>query len=419
MSIGKYLIVVGGPTASGKTALAIRLARHFGTEIISADSRQFYRQMDIGTAKPSEEELSMAPHHLIDHLELQTEYSVGAYVREALAKLETLFAKHEVVVAAGGSGLYLRALCEGLDEFPEVPDHIKGDIEALYQQQGIEALQDELKNIDPVYYQEVDLSNPHRLIRALGVCRASGKPFSSFRKKEVSARLFTPIYLQLHWPRQQLYARINQRVDQMMTHGLLSEAKSLFPMRHLNALQTVGYQEVFDYLEGKQSLEEAVELIKRNSRRYAKRQLTWMRKKGHWKLFHPEDWDLILEYIRVTRENGFSIREATSEIGDKGLSFWSNTQEIANLSIQTVGKKEFLIPQYWQPTGTSADQLVLHELSLRCQDRGAIILALPEWAAALQQHGLVVEKKLKRTPLSAGNDQTHPLENWVPLGPQS
>ncbi len=386
MPLGKYLIVLGGPTASGKTDLAIRLAQYFKTEILSGDSRQFYRQMNIGTAKPSEKELSAAPHHFIDHLDLEAEYSVGDYVREALLRLDTIFAKKDIAILVGGSGLYLRALCEGLDEFPEVSEAIKNALEKLYQQEGIEALQRELKESDPVYYEEVDRSNPHRLIRALGVCRASGQPFSSFRNKAKALRSFTPIYLQLFWPRQQLYDRINRRVDIMMEQGLLAEAKRLFPLREFNALKTVGYQELFDYIEGESSLETAVELIKRNSRRYAKRQLTWMRKRGHWKLFYSQDWTLMLEYIHLAIENGFRIEEQATP--EKMLAFQLNGEAFLQVLIHVNGKKEYFIPRKWIPSKAEADRLSLHELALRCMDRGAILLAQTAWVPQLKQLGM-------------------------------
>lgn len=293
----KYLLVVGGPTASGKTALSIRLAQHFQTEILSADSRQFYRELSIGTAKASPEELAQVPHHFINSLSIADEYSVGDFERDALNCLERLFQQHSVVILAGGSSLYIKALCEGLDVFPEVPNEVRQAVEDLYQSAGIEALQAELAASDPVYFQQVDRANPHRLIRAIAVCRVGGT-FSSFRTQEAASRFFTPIYLWMDVPRQELYPRINQRVDQMLTNGLEAEARALFDQRHLNALQTVGYQELFDYFAGNISRDEAIELIKRNSRRYAKRQLTWMRRDGFWHLFAPSDWDAILDFVQ-------------------------------------------------------------------------------------------------------------------------
>jgi tRNA dimethylallyltransferase len=293
----KYLIVVGGPTASGKTEFSIQLARHFNTHILSCDSRQFYREMNIGTAKPTESELSQAPHHFIGHLSIDQEYSVGDYERDALALLEKLFAEHRFVILSGGSGLFIKAVCEGLDEFPEVPTSIKDQLQEDYKKHGLVYLQEELARTDPSYYETVDRQNPHRLLRALGVIRASGQAFSSFRRQDRAPRPFQPIYLQMDWPREELYQRINQRVDQMLEAGLPAEARGLFHLQHLNALQTVGYQEFFDFFKEKITLEEAIELVKRNSRRYAKRQMTWFRRDGFWQPFTPAEIDTALGYI--------------------------------------------------------------------------------------------------------------------------
>lgn len=286
----KYLVVVGGPTASGKTTFAIQLAKHFGTHILSCDSRQFYREMNIGTAKPSPEEVAQAPHHFIDHLSIHQNYTVGDYEKEALTLLEQLFAQQQFVIMCGGAGLFIKAVCEGLDEFPEVPPEIQGQVQDDYEKQGLAYLQEELYRKDPKYYEEVDLQNPQRLIRALTVIRTCDRPFSSFRQQKSATRTFQPVYLQMDWPRDLLYERINLRVDQMLEAGLVAEARQLFPLRHLKALQTVGYQELFDHFAGSISLEEAVELIKRNSRRYAKRQLTWFRRDGFWNALSPSDF---------------------------------------------------------------------------------------------------------------------------------
>lgn len=302
----KYLIVVGGPTASGKTAMAIRLAQHFGTEILSADSRQFFREMSIGTAKASAEELQTVPHHFINSLSITQDYSVGDFEKDALKLLAQLYQQQQVVVLAGGSSLYIKALCEGLDEFPEVDPTIRQELEQVYAQEGITPLQAELAQVDPVYYAEVDLANPQRLIRALAVFRASGQPFSNFRTQQTEPRFFKPIYLWLDVPRELLYERINQRVDLMLTAGLEAEARALYPQRQLNALQTVGYQEFFDHFDGLINYTEAVELIKRNSRRYAKRQGTWMRRDGFWQGFAPDQYEEILGYIdRQMNLSGF------------------------------------------------------------------------------------------------------------------
>lgn len=302
----KFLLVVGGATASGKTAFAIRLAQHFNTHILSCDSRQFYREMNIGTAKPTAQELSKAPHHFINSLSIHQEYSVGDFERDALKLLEKCFAEHQFVVLCGGAGLFIKAVCEGLDEFPEVPAQVKAQLQADYEQHGLAFLQEELRCTDPDYHREVDLQNPHRLLRALAVIRASGQPFSTFRQQEAATRPFQPIYLQMDWPREELYDRINRRVDQMIAEGLLDEVRDLFPLRHLNALQTVGYQELFDHFSGDITMEEAIALIKRNSRRYAKRQLTWFRRDGFWQPFAPSAWSQALTYINETVDRHLS-----------------------------------------------------------------------------------------------------------------
>lgn len=299
----KYLIVIGGPTASGKTKVAINIAEHFNTAVLSADSRQFYREMNIGTAKPSDDELKTVTHHFINSLSIHDEYSVGDFEKDAIRLLEEIFSDKDVAVMAGGSGLFIKAVCEGLDEFPEVPAEINQQLEKEFAEHGLAFLQNELKEKDPDYYQQVDLSNHQRLLRALSVCRASGQPFSSFRSNNKVHRQFIPIYILLEWEREQLYERINLRVDQMMEMGQLTEAKSLFPYRHLNALQTVGYQELFDHFEGKMTLEEAVIMIKQNSRRYAKRQMTWFRRDKHWRSFSPSETTEMIDYIEEKMGN--------------------------------------------------------------------------------------------------------------------
>ncbi|MCY2687721.1 tRNA (adenosine(37)-N6)-dimethylallyltransferase MiaA [Salinimicrobium sp. TH3] len=274
----KYLIVVVGPTAIGKTSLGIELARHFNTEIISADSRQFFKEMTIGTAVPTEGELHAAKHHFIQHISVEEDYSVGDFERDALQKLKKLFLKHDVVVMVGGSGLYVDAVVKGLDEFPEIEPHIKGDLKKELEEKGLKKLQEELKIKDPEYYSEVDLQNPHRVIRALEICRGTGKPYSAFRKRTTKNRFFDTLYVGLTSEREIVYDRINRRVDIMMQQGLLEEADALFPQRKLNALNTVGYKELFKYLNKEWDLETAIGEIKKNTRRFAKRQYTWFRK---------------------------------------------------------------------------------------------------------------------------------------------
>ena len=269
------LLYIAGPTASGKTSLAIALAKHFKTEIISCDSRQFYREMNIGTAVPTAEELKQVPHHFVQHLSIHDPYSVGDYTRDALALLPQLFQAHEVVIMVGGSGMYADAVMYGLDEFPEVDPAIRPQLTAIYQQEGIEVLQDLLREHDIRHYHIVDKQNPHRLIRALEISLSAGKPYSSFLGKKQIPDFFTSKTVVIDWEREQLYERINQRVDLMVEAGLEEEARGLLEHQQLNALQTVGYREWFN---GQWDREKAIEEIKKNSRRYAKRQTTWFRR---------------------------------------------------------------------------------------------------------------------------------------------
>ena len=271
------LLYVAGPTASGKTDLTIALAQHFNTEILSCDSRQFYQEMCIGTAVPSEAELAEVPHHFIKHLSITDNYSVGDFRREALEKLQGLFQKYETVIMVGGSGLYADAVIQGLDEFPETDPAIRPQLTAIYQQEGIEILQDLLREHDLKHYHVVDKNNPHRLIRALEICLSSGKPYSSFLGKKTAPDFFTSQTIIIDWEREALYKRINQRVDLMLEQGLKAEAKGLYAQKTLNALQTVGYREWFAHFDGKWDETKAIEEIKKYSRRYAKRQSTWFR----------------------------------------------------------------------------------------------------------------------------------------------
>lgn len=292
-----YLIVVVGPTAVGKTDLCVRLARHYHTEIISADSRQFYKEMSIGTAKPTEEEQQGIKHHFVDSHYITEEYNAGAYEQDVLALLQELYREKQAVILTGGSGLYVRAVCEGMDEMPETDPAIREQLMTLYQQQGLAPLLMQLQQVDPQYYERVDRANPQRVIRALEVCLSSGQPYSSFRKQEQQERPFQVIKIGLTRDRQELYDRIDQRMDLMLEQGLLQEAEALYPYRHHNALQTVGYKEIFDYLEGKYDWDEAVRLLKRNSRRYAKRQLTWFHKFPDYTWFHPNQWEEMVAFI--------------------------------------------------------------------------------------------------------------------------
>ena len=293
----KTLIVVVGPTAIGKTDLAIKLAQHYHTEIISADSRQFFKEISIGTAKPSEKELRAIKHHFIHSHSIDSPFSVGDFEKQSIQLLEDLFDDHDTAILVGGSGLYIQAVCEGFDDIPKATDGIRDKWNSIFAGEGIEALQRALITIDPEYYSEVDTSNPQRLIRALEVYETTGKPFSSYRIKKISPRPFHIIKIGLDIKRDELYERINHRVDMMMEAGLLQEVKSLLPHRDLNALNTVGYSELFDYLEGQISLEEAIDKIKQNTRRFAKRQLTWFKRQNDIKWFEPGQTEEIIAYL--------------------------------------------------------------------------------------------------------------------------
>lgn len=296
----KYLIVIAGPTAIGKTSTAIALAKYFSSEIISADSRQFYKEMSIGTAVPTAVELKEVPHHFIHHKFVADDYNVGDYEKDALLLLEEKFKKHNLLFLVGGSGLYIDAVIKGLDYFPEIKPEIRENLQKVFLEQGIAPLQEKLKSLDPDYYAKVDLNNAHRLIRSLEICIGTGKPYSAFLGKRLDERNFKVLKIGLQAERKLLYNRINRRVDLMIEQGLLDEAKKLFDKRHLNALQTVGYKELFTHLEDKMDLETAVEEIKKNTRRYAKRQLTWLRKDDSIEWFgHDEDLNKILDYIKL------------------------------------------------------------------------------------------------------------------------
>ena len=276
----KILKVIEGPTASGKTALAIEWALRYGTEIVSADSRQFYKELNIGVARPSVQELAAAPHHFIACRSIFSYYSVSHYEQEALDLLNRLFERHDTVILAGGSGLYVNAVCHGIDQLPDPSPQLRQMLKEQETREGLESLQQKLKELDPVFYGQIDLQNPVRLRRALEVCLTTGKPYSSLRTNSKKTRPFLIERYVLTRPKEELHQRIEQRTDAMMQAGLLEEAKALYPHRELNALQTVGYRELFDYFDGKISLEQAVTDIKTNTRRYAKRQLTWLRKQS-------------------------------------------------------------------------------------------------------------------------------------------
>lgn len=293
----KRLLVVVGPTGSGKTDLSIRLALHYGAPILSTDSRQVYRGMPIGTAQPSADQLQAIEHHFIASHDLTDNLNCGEYEVQALARLEELFADHDWVVAVGGSGLYVRALCEGMDDLPQADEPLRRELERRLAEEGLGALAEELRELDPEYCRTADLNNPVRVMRALEVCLQTHIPYSRQRTGERRPRPFEIVKIGIDLPRDVLYDRINRRVDRMLADGLEAEARALYPYRELNALKTVGYREFFDYFDGRIGYDEAVELIKRNSRRYAKRQLTWFRRDSEIRWFAPDDDAAIIAYV--------------------------------------------------------------------------------------------------------------------------
>lgn len=297
MTPPKKLIVIAGPTAAGKTNLAIRIAQHFDTEVLSADSRQFYKEMSIGTAKPSPEELSAVKHHFINSLSVTEEYSAGDFETEGLRTIRGIFETKNYAVLAGGSGLFIKAITEGFDDLPSSPAGLRDDLNRLFADKGIAELQQQLKRLDPDYYRQADINNPQRIIRALEVCISTGKPFSSYRINQKRDRPFISVKIGLNFEREVLYQRINERVDAMISAGLVNEVKQLLPYRNYNALNTVGYSEIFAYLDGKSTLEQAVALIKQNTRRFAKRQLTWFRRDSAIRWFSASQYDDIVRYI--------------------------------------------------------------------------------------------------------------------------
>lgn len=300
----KFLIIILGPTASGKTAASVKIAKTFQTEIISADSRQFYKELKIGTAVPDKNQMSRIPHHLIQHISVHEYYNVSMYEQDVLKILDRLFLEKNLVIMAGGSGMYIDVVCHGIDDIPTIDLKIRERLKHKFRTEGIEGLRSELKKRDPLYYDKADLKNPKRILKALEISVMTGIPYSSFLTRQKKERPFNILKIGLKSDRKKLYDNINRRVDDMMEQGLLEEARSLHEIRHLNALNTVGYKEIFDYFDGKTGLEKAVALIKRNTRRYARRQLTWFNKDKTIAWFEPEDIDSIVDYIR----NG--IREA-------------------------------------------------------------------------------------------------------------
>ncbi len=295
----KWLIVIAGPTAVGKTELTVRLSQELAAPVISADSRQLYQEMTIGTAKPTEDELRKAPHYFINSHSIMDDYTVADYEKEVIALLNRLYQRTDSVILSGGSGLYINSVLSGLDDIPDVEPEIRVAVQHEFEKRGLANLLDELKLVDPEYYDQVDKANPRRVMRAVEIVRQTKRPFSSFRKSERKVRDFTSIVIGLDRERPELYERINIRVDTMMQAGLLEEVKRLYSYRHMPAMQTVGYSEIIGYLEGKHDLDEAVRLIKRNTRHYAKRQLTWFKNKMEIKWFHPDNMNEIMTYCKA------------------------------------------------------------------------------------------------------------------------
>ncbi|NQV51689.1 MAG: tRNA (adenosine(37)-N6)-dimethylallyltransferase MiaA [Flavobacteriales bacterium] len=293
-----HLIVIAGPTASGKTALSLHLAHQFHAEILSGDARQFYRGMDIGTAKPTVAERAQVPHHFIDTLDPSGEYTAGQFERDALEFLENYFTSHDVAILVGGSGLYIKAVTDGFDDLPSTPPEVRAKFDALRNEQGLSALVNLLKAQDPSYAATVDLDNPQRVQRALEAMETSGKLFSAMRAAQAKARPFQVHRILLHPERDALYDRINARVDAMIEAGLEQEARGLYPMKSFNALQTVGYQEFFDHFDGELTRDDAIDKIKQHTRNYAKRQFTWFKKQDGFKKFTLEKEDDVLRHLR-------------------------------------------------------------------------------------------------------------------------
>ncbi|HKK74888.1 MAG TPA: tRNA (adenosine(37)-N6)-dimethylallyltransferase MiaA [Saprospiraceae bacterium] len=405
MQAKKYLIVVGGATASGKTSTAIALARHFNTLVLSADSRQFYREMSIGTAKPTREELDQVPHYFIDSHSITEDYSVGAYESEALNLLHQLFQEKEVLILAGGSGLYINALCQGLDEFPKVPGEVRQSFENLWEEQGLEVLQEALRRVDPAYAKTVDMQNPHRLIRALSVQRVSGRPYSAFRKKAGPSRFFTPIYLQMAWDRSVLYDRINRRVDLMVEAGLETEARSLRDYRGHSALATVGYQEWWGYFDGDTGRESVIELIKRNTRRYAKRQLTWMRRDGFWRHFSPNDPEAIIAYAEWRMTTAYTLNTLRRD-GQEIIAYQDEDQVVAQILMEKT--KKYTLARVQVATDQRALESLLSEFTWRAGNRSQFLI-LPENAElSARELGFQSANKLQKLPV--------PVRNYLKTG---
>ena len=303
-SSDKTLIVLTGPTAVGKTAVSLDIAKHFGIPVINADSRQIFKELRIGTARPTEAEMEEVKHYFVGTLGIEDYYSASLYEQQVLELLDKEFQSHDYALLSGGSMMYIDAVCDGIDDIPTIDDQTRETMKRRLKEEGLEALVEELKRLDPDYYEIVDRQNPRRVVHALEICVMTGKTYTSFRSKERrskeksrNVRPFHIIKIGLNREREELYNRINARVDKMMSDGLLDEVKALYPKKELNALNTVGYKELFDYLDGRWPLEEAVERIKGNTRRYARKQLTWYKKDEHIRWFHPDDKQSLMNYI--------------------------------------------------------------------------------------------------------------------------
>ena len=293
----KTLIVITGPTAVGKTAISLDIAKHFGIPVINADSRQIFKELKIGTARPTEAEMREVKHYFVGTLGIGDYYSASLYEQQVLELLEKEFQTHDYALLSGGSMMYIDAVCDGIDDIPTIDDQTRETMKRRLKDEGLEALCEELKRLDPDYYEIVDRQNYRRVVHALEICTMTGKTYTSFRKRIKKERPFRIIKIGLDRPREELYQRINARVDKMMEEGLLDEARQVYPMRDMNALNTVGYKELFDYVDGRWPLEEAVERIKGNTRRYARKQLTWYKKDEQIRWFHPDDKTAIMNYI--------------------------------------------------------------------------------------------------------------------------
>ena len=369
----KYLLVVGGPTASAKTTLSIQLSKHFNAPILSADSRQFYAQLRIGNARPSSDELQQARHLFVADRSVECPLSAGEFAKEATSFLEIHFLNHDVAILVGGSGLFIKALTEGLNFFPEIPASIRKKVDLLFEQDGVSGLQNAVAKADPEYYKIVDQDNHSRLKRALEVCYAGDFTYTYYRTQTNNQQTFIPIYLQTSWPREDLYHRINTRVDKMIEEGLEDEVKGLVKYQNLAALKTVGYQEWFAHFNGEYDKDRAIELIKQNTRRYAKRQLTWFRRDGYWKHLFKGDFRTALAYIHLVQSENVVLltRQKEEEKHPKYKCITTqlgiNKQPIASTLIWKTENDACLVKYELDGLNHIAKNILLHESLLRAE----------------------------------------------------